>query len=150
MRLLLPNCPVSTIKTFKMLGITVSQDLKWKINIKILKKALAVNVLPATAEETRSATGAVETVLCSSHRICPTFIHHSLVWCDHKEQARESLVQPTDSQGLAHCKNSDKGRQNSLRHNDHHLFQPLHLGRHDQSMHTKTSRQSNRGFSYCH
>ncbi|XP_061523505.1 uncharacterized protein LOC133397065 isoform X2 [Phycodurus eques] len=73
--LTLSNCLVSTVETFNFLGITVSQDLKWAININsILKKAqqrmyflrlLRKHGLPQDLLR-QFYTAVIESVLCSS------------------------------------------------------------------------------------
>ncbi|XP_061610528.1 opsin-5 isoform X3 [Phyllopteryx taeniolatus] len=73
--LTLSSCLVSTVETFKFLGITVSQDLKWAININsVLKKAqqriyfmrlLRKHGLPQELLR-QFYTAVIESVLCSS------------------------------------------------------------------------------------
>ncbi|XP_061634047.1 uncharacterized protein LOC133480290 isoform X2 [Phyllopteryx taeniolatus] len=76
--LTLSSCLVSTVEIFKFLGITVSQDLKWAINIKsVLKKAqqrmyflrlLRKHGLPPELL-TQFYTAVIESVLCSSIKV---------------------------------------------------------------------------------
>ncbi|XP_061654562.1 uncharacterized protein LOC133489465 isoform X2 [Phyllopteryx taeniolatus] len=73
--LTLSSCLVSTVETFEFLGITVSQDLKWAVNINpVLKKAqqrmyflrlLKTHGLPQELLR-QFYTAVIESVLCSS------------------------------------------------------------------------------------
>ncbi len=64
------NSTVTAVESFRFLGTTISQDLKWDNHIdSIVKKGPAEAVLPSPAEELQEliqpATGAAETVtLC--------------------------------------------------------------------------------------
>ncbi len=60
---------VTAVESFRFLGTTISQDLKWVNHIDIVKKAPTKVVLHLPAEEVQPATGAAETVLLSRHRV---------------------------------------------------------------------------------
>ncbi|XP_061625292.1 uncharacterized protein LOC133475891 [Phyllopteryx taeniolatus] len=73
--LTLSRCQVSTVETFKFLGITVSQDLKWAININsVPKKALQRMYFLRLLRKhgmpqellRQFYTAVIESVLCSS------------------------------------------------------------------------------------
>ncbi len=59
------NSTVTAVESFRFLGTTISQDLKWDTHVdcKKKKKSPAEAVLPSSAEEVQPATGAAETVL---------------------------------------------------------------------------------------
>ncbi len=62
------NCTVTAVESFRFLGTTISQDLKWDNHIEsIVKKGPAEAVLPSPAEEFQPATGAADTVLLCHH-----------------------------------------------------------------------------------
>ncbi|KAK3510744.1 hypothetical protein QTP70_021333 [Hemibagrus guttatus] len=58
------NSTVPTVESFRFLGTTISQDLKWDTDIDSIIKKI---VLPSAAEEVQPATGAANTVLLSHH-----------------------------------------------------------------------------------
>ncbi len=71
---------VITVESFRFLGSTLFQDLKWDIHIEsIVKKGPAEAVFLLPAEKTQPATGAAETVLLCHHRIHPLHINNCLV-----------------------------------------------------------------------
>ncbi len=62
------NSTVTAVESFRFLGTTISQDLKWDNHIEsIVKKGPAEVVLPSPAEKVQPATGAAETVLLCHH-----------------------------------------------------------------------------------
>ncbi len=62
------NSTVTAVESFRFLGTTISQDLKWDNHIEsIVKKGPAEAVLPSPAEEFQPATGAADTVLLCHH-----------------------------------------------------------------------------------
>ncbi|KAK3568260.1 hypothetical protein QTP86_002785 [Hemibagrus guttatus] len=62
------NSTVPTVVSFRFLGITISQDLKWDTHIDfIVIKAQQKIVLPSAVEEVQPAQGAANTVLLSRH-----------------------------------------------------------------------------------
>ncbi len=62
------NSTVTAVESFRFLGTTISQDLKWDNHIEsIVKKGPAEVVLPSPAEDVQPATGAAETVLLCHH-----------------------------------------------------------------------------------
>ncbi len=62
------NSTVAAVESFRFLGTTISQDLKWDNHIdSIVEKAQQRIVLPSPAEEDQPATGAAETVLLCHH-----------------------------------------------------------------------------------
>ncbi len=74
------NSTVTTVESFRFLGTTISQDLKWDVHIEsIVKKDPAEVVLSLPAEEVQPATGAAETVLLCHHWICPLHFNTCLV-----------------------------------------------------------------------
>jgi len=62
------NSTVTTVKSFRFLGTTISQDLEWDIHIEsIVKKPQQRLYFLHPAEEIQPATGAAETVLLCHH-----------------------------------------------------------------------------------
>ncbi len=62
------NSTVTAVESFRFLGTTISQGLKWDNHIvSIVKNRPAEVVLPSPAEEVQLATGAAETVLLHHH-----------------------------------------------------------------------------------
>ncbi len=73
------NSTVTAVESFRFLGTTISQDLKWDIHIdSIVKKGPAEGVLPSPTEEVQPATGDAEKVLLGHHWICPLHINNCL------------------------------------------------------------------------
>ncbi len=71
---------VITVESFRFLGSTISQNLKWDIHIEsIVKKGSTEVVFISPAEKTQPATGAAETVILCHHRIRPLHIKNCLV-----------------------------------------------------------------------
>ncbi len=58
------NSTVTAVESFRFLGITIYQDLKWDNHI---EKGPAEAVLPSPSEEVQPVTGAVDTVLFCHH-----------------------------------------------------------------------------------
>ncbi len=74
------NSTVTAVESFRFLGTTISQDLKWDTHIdSIVKKGPAEVVLPSPAEKVQPATGAAETVLLRHHWIHPLHFNNCLV-----------------------------------------------------------------------
>ncbi len=74
------NSSVTAVESFRFLGTTISQDLKWDNHTEsIVKKGSAEAVLPSPAEKVQPATGAAETVLFCHHWIRPLHINNCLV-----------------------------------------------------------------------
>ncbi|KAK3550910.1 hypothetical protein QTP70_008073 [Hemibagrus guttatus] len=62
------NSTVSAVESFRFLGTTISQDLKWDTSHRRhYQKGPTKIVLPSAAEEVQPATGAANTVLLSRH-----------------------------------------------------------------------------------
>ncbi len=62
------NSTVTAVESFRFLGTTISQNLKWDTHIdSIVKKGPTKVVFPSPAEEVQPATGAAETVLLNHH-----------------------------------------------------------------------------------
>ncbi len=62
------NSTVTAVESFRFLGTTISQDLKWDIHIdSIVRKGPAEGVLPSPTEEVPPATGDAEKVLLGHH-----------------------------------------------------------------------------------
>ncbi|KAK3551090.1 hypothetical protein QTP70_012176 [Hemibagrus guttatus] len=60
------NSTVPTVESFRFLGTTISQDLKWDTSHRLhYQKGPTKIVLPSAAEEVQPATGAANTVLLS-------------------------------------------------------------------------------------
>ncbi len=77
---------VAAVESFRFLGSTISQDLKWDNHIEKLEshwidceKGPAEVVFPPPAEEFQPATGAAETVLLCHHWIRPLHVNNCLV-----------------------------------------------------------------------
>ncbi len=73
------NSTVTAVESFRFLGTTISQDLKWEDHIVHCEKGPAEVVLPSPAEEVQPATGAAETVLLRHHWIRPLHVNNCLV-----------------------------------------------------------------------
>ncbi len=74
------NSTLTAVESFRFLGTTISQDLKWDNHIEsIVKKGPAEVVLPSPAEEVQPATGAADTVLLCHHWIRPLHVNNCLV-----------------------------------------------------------------------
>ncbi len=79
------NSTVTAVESFRFLGTTISQDLKWDNQIEsIVKKGPAKVVLLSPAEEVQPATGAAETVLLCHHWNCPLHVNNCLVQLSYK------------------------------------------------------------------
>ncbi len=90
------NSTVAAVESFRFLGTTISQDLKWDNHIEsMVKKGPAEAVLPSPAEEVQPATGAADSVLLCHHRVCPVFIYNCLVWFSYQNRHQKNT---TDSQ----------------------------------------------------
>ncbi len=77
------NSTVTPVESFRFLGTTISQVLKWEYHIdSIVKKGPAEAVLPSPAEE--PATGAAENFILCHHWICPLHINNCLVLSRHQ------------------------------------------------------------------
>ncbi len=62
------NSTVTAVESFRFLGTTISQDLKWGHSHRLhCEKGPAEVVLPSPAEEVQPTTGAAETVLLCHH-----------------------------------------------------------------------------------
>ncbi|XP_061638916.1 uncharacterized protein LOC133482616 [Phyllopteryx taeniolatus] len=158
--LTLSSCLVSTVETFKFLGISVSQNLKWEININsVLKKAeqriyflrlLRKQGLPQ--EQLRQFyTAVIESVLCSS----------ITVWFGAATKKDKLRLQRTIKtagkivgtplptlEDLHAARTKTRAYKILLDppHPGHQLFQLLPSGRRYRTMKTKTSRHSNSFF----
>ncbi|XP_051931249.1 uncharacterized protein LOC127607160 isoform X1 [Hippocampus zosterae] len=155
--LTLSNCPVSTVETFKFLGITVSQDMKWEVNtISILKRAhqrmyflrlLRKHGLP----QFQFYTAVIESILCSS----------ITVWfgaATKKDKTRlqrtvrtaEKIIGTTlpTLEDLHTARIQTRAEKILLDHPHpaHHLFQLLPSGSRYRSIRTKSSRHLNSFF----
>ncbi len=73
------NSTVTTVESFRFLGSTISQDMKWDIRIDSIVKGPAEVVLPLPTEEVQPATGAAETDLLRHHWIRPLHFNNCLV-----------------------------------------------------------------------
>ncbi len=90
------NSTVAAVESFRFLGSTISQDLKWDTHIEsMVEKGPAEAVFPSPAEEVKPATGAAETVLLCHHQDCPVFIYNCLVWFSYQKSHQKTT---TDSQ----------------------------------------------------
>ncbi len=88
---------VTTVESFRFLGTTISQDLKWDTHIdSIAKKGPIKAVLPSPAEEIQPATEAAETVLLSRHRVCSVHINNCLVWFSYKIRHQKTTENGSD------------------------------------------------------
>ncbi len=70
------NSTVTAVESFRFLGTTISQDLKWDNHIDYRKKGPAEAVFPPPAKEVQPASGAADTVLLCHHRVCPMFFYN--------------------------------------------------------------------------
>ncbi len=73
------NSTVTAVESFRFLGTTISQDLKWDNHIDYCEKGPAEAVFPPPAKEVQPASGAADTVLLCHHRVCPMFFYNCLV-----------------------------------------------------------------------
>ncbi len=74
------NSTVTALKSFRFLGTTFSQDLKWDIHIdSIVKKAQQRLFFLRPADKVQPATGAAEKVLLCHHWIRPLHVNNCLV-----------------------------------------------------------------------
>ncbi len=74
------NSTVTAVKSFRFLGTTFSQDLKWDIHIdSIVKKAQQRLFFLRPADKVQPATGAAEKVLLCHHWIRPLHVNNCLV-----------------------------------------------------------------------
>ncbi len=65
------NSTVTAVESFRFLGTTISQDLKWDNHIDYCEKGPAEAVFPPPAKEVQPASGAADTVPLCHHRVCP-------------------------------------------------------------------------------
>ncbi|XP_051931225.1 uncharacterized protein LOC127607140 isoform X2 [Hippocampus zosterae] len=158
--LTLSNCPVSTVETFKFLGITVSQDMKWEVNtISILKRArqrmyflrlLRKHGLPQEVLR-QFYTAVIESILCSSITVWfGAATKKDKIRLQRTVRTAEKIVGtalPT-LEDLHTARIKTRARKILLDppHPAHHLFQPLPSGRRYRSMRTKSSRHLNSFF----
>ncbi len=77
-QLTIMDSTVTAVESFRFLGSTISQDLKWDNQIDYCEKGPAEAVFPPPAKEVQLATGAAETVLRCHHRDCPVLIYNCL------------------------------------------------------------------------
>ncbi len=89
------NSTVAAVESFRFLGSTISQDLKWDTHIESMVKKAQQSLFPSPAEEVQPTTGAAETVLLCHHRDCPVFIYNCLVWFSYQKSHQKTT---TDSQ----------------------------------------------------
>ncbi|XP_061648338.1 uncharacterized protein LOC133486746 [Phyllopteryx taeniolatus] len=161
--LTLSSCLVSTAETFKFLGITISQDLKWATNINsVLKKAqqrmyllrlLRKHGLPRELLR-QFYTAVIESDLCTS----------ITVWfgaATKKDKFRlqrtiktaekivGTLLPTLEELHAARTKTRACKILSDPPHPGHRLFRLLSSGRHYRSMQTRTSRHSNSFFPSC-
>ncbi len=74
------NSSVTAVESFRFLGTTISQDLKWDNHIEsIVEKGPSKAVLPSPAEEVQPATGGAETVILCHQWIRPLHVNICLV-----------------------------------------------------------------------
>ncbi|KAK3548220.1 hypothetical protein QTP70_005157 [Hemibagrus guttatus] len=91
------NSTVPTVESFRFLGTTISQDLKWDTHIDAtIKKAQAKIVLPSAAEEVQPATGSANTVLLSRHGVCSVHVYNCLVRLSYKIRHRKTTENGSD------------------------------------------------------
>ncbi len=85
------NSTVTAVKSFRFLGATFSQDLKWDIHIdSIVKKAQQRLYFLRPAEKVQPATGAAETVLLCHHWIRPLHVNNCLVQLSYQIWPKET------------------------------------------------------------
>ncbi len=84
------NSTVTAVESFRFLGTTISQDLKWDNHIDSTEA-----VFPPPAKEVQPASGAADTVLLCHHRVCPMFFYNCLVWFSYQNRHQKTT---TDSQ----------------------------------------------------
>ncbi len=89
------NSTVTAVESFRFLGTTISQDLKWDNHIDSCEKGPAEAVFPPPAKEVQPSSGAVETVILCHHRVCPMFFYNCLVWFSYQNRHQQTT---TDSQ----------------------------------------------------
>ncbi len=155
------NSTVTAVESFRFLGTTISQDLKWDNHIEsIVKKGPAeVGQLLSSAEEVQPATGAAETVLLWHHWNGPLHINNCLVqlsyqiwpqkttegspdcWANHwynpPHSPRTVLIQSEQKRWQNHS-----GPLTSA----HSLFELLPSGRLYRALSTRTTRHRNSFF----
>ncbi len=85
------NSTVTAVKSFRFLGATFSQDLKWDIHIdSIVKKDQQRLYFLRPAEKVQPATGAAETVLLCHHWIRPLHVNNCLVQLSYQIWPKET------------------------------------------------------------
>ncbi|KAK3557870.1 hypothetical protein QTP86_003271 [Hemibagrus guttatus] len=89
------NSTVPTMESFRFLGTTISQDLKWDTHIAPLSKR-PNEELPSAFEEVQSATGAANTVLLSHHQVCSVHFYNCLVWLSYKIRHQKTTENGSD------------------------------------------------------
>ncbi|XP_061626357.1 uncharacterized protein LOC133476674 [Phyllopteryx taeniolatus] len=158
--LTLSSCLVSTVETFKFLGITISQDLKWATDINsVLKKAqqrmyflrlLRKHGLPPELLR-QFYTAVIESVLCSSITVWfGAATKKDKLRLQRTIKTAERIVGtplPTlEDLHAARTKTRACKILSDPPHPGHRLFQLLPSGRRYRSMQTRTSRHSNSFF----
>ncbi len=86
------NSTVTAVESFRFLGTTISQDLKWDNHIDYWEKGPAETVFPPPAKDVQPATGAAERVLLCHHRDCPVFIYNCLVWFNYQNRHQKTTM----------------------------------------------------------
>ncbi len=91
------NSTVTTVKSFRFLGTTISQDLEWDIHIEsIVKKPQQRLYFLHPAEEIQPATGAAETVLLCHHWIRLLHFNNCLVQLTYQIWPQKTTKGSTD------------------------------------------------------
>ncbi len=80
---------VAAVESFRFLGTTISQDLKWDYNIDSIEEKTQQR------KEVQPASGAAKTVQLCHHRVCLVFIYNCLVWFSYQNRQQKTT---TDSQ----------------------------------------------------
>ncbi len=96
------NNSVNAVESFRFLGTTISQDLKWDTHIdSIVKKAQQRNVLSSSTEKVQPATGAHDTVLLCCYWVGFVLFYNCMVWVSqqirYKKTAADCLGQQKGS-----------------------------------------------------
>ncbi len=154
------NSTVTAVESFRFLGTTISQDLKWDIHVdSIVRKAQQRLYFLRQLRKFNLTTGAAETVLLCHHWIRPLHINNCLVQLSYQiwpqkttegSQTAERIIGTTlpTLQELYLSRVSKRAGKITLdpSHPAHSLFELLPSGRRYRALSTRTTRHRNSFF----
>ncbi len=145
------NSTVAAVESFRFLGTTISQNLKWDNHIESMVKKAQQRLY--FLRQLRKFN--LPQALCH-HRVCPVFIYNCLVWFSYQNRHQKTT---TDSQDCwedywcpsaqppitLHLQSEEKGKESHSgpSHPAHSLSELLPSGWRYRALSTKTARHKN-------